>query len=54
MLGMVFAEALVWAIFWEELTELMFIGAVIFILWIFRSSLLPEFNSAEALRRIFS
>jgi len=44
MLGMIYAEALVWAIFWEELTELMFVGAVVYILWIFRHSLLPDMD----------
>lgn len=41
ILGMVYAEKLVWAIFWEELTELMFVSAVMYILWIFRRTLLP-------------
>ena len=40
-LGMIYAERLVWAIFWEEATELMFVSAVIYILWIFRHTLLP-------------
>jgi hypothetical protein len=40
-LGLVYADRLVWAIFWEELTELMFVAAVMFILWIFRRTLLP-------------
>jgi len=43
-LGMIYAEALVWATFWEELTELMFVAAAIYILWVFRWTLLPEFN----------
>lgn len=43
-LGMIYAEALIWATFWEELTELMFISAVIYVLWVFRWKLLPEFN----------
>ena len=41
-LGMLYAENLVWATFWEELTELMFVGAVIYILWVFRHTLLPD------------
>jgi len=43
-LGMVYAEALMWATFWEELTELLFVAAVIYILWVFRSVLLPKFH----------
>jgi rhodanese-related sulfurtransferase len=49
-LGLVYAEALVWATFWEELTELMFVVAVIYILWIFRRTLLPDFNLLETLK----
>lgn len=41
-LGMLYAETLVWATFWEELTELMFVGAVIYVLWVFRPTLLPD------------
>jgi len=52
VLGMVYAEALVWATFWEELTKLMFVAAVIYILWVFRHTLLPDFNPPEALKRI--
>jgi len=43
-LGLIYAEALVWATFWEELTELMFVVAVIFILWVFRRTLVPGIN----------
>ena len=43
-LGMVYAEALMWATFWEELTELLFVAAVIYISWAFRSVLLPKFH----------
>lgn len=46
-LGMVYAEALVWATFWEELTELMFISAVIYILWVFRHTLLTGFKPVK-------
>ena len=53
ILGMVYAETLVWATFWEELTELMFVGAVIYILWVFRSTLLPDFTPPEALKKVF-
>lgn len=41
-LGLVYADALVWANFWEELTELMFVVAVIYTLWVFRRTLLPD------------
>jgi rhodanese-related sulfurtransferase len=41
MLGMVYTETLVWAIFWEELTELMFVATVMYLLWIFRRTVLP-------------
>lgn len=40
-LGMIYAERLVWSTFWEEATELMFVVAVMYILWSFRHSLLP-------------
>lgn len=43
-LGMVYAEALVWGTFWEELTELMFVAVVIYMLWVFQHSLLPGFK----------
>jgi rhodanese-related sulfurtransferase len=52
-LGLVYAEALVWATFWEELTELMFVAAVIYILWVFRRTLLPDFNLPETLKKAF-
>jgi rhodanese-related sulfurtransferase len=51
-LGMIFAEALVWATFWEEVTELMFVGAVIYILWVFQHTFLPEFRLPAALQRV--
>ncbi len=41
-LGLVYAERIVWAIFWEELTELMFVAAVMYVLWIFKRTLLPD------------
>jgi rhodanese-related sulfurtransferase len=53
MLGMIYAETLVWATFWEEITELMFIGAVIYILLVFRHTLLPGINSLEVIRKAF-
>lgn len=43
-LGMIYAEALVWATVWEELTELMFVVGVIYILWVFRHTLLQELD----------
>ena len=46
-LGMIYAEALIWATFWEELTELMFVVAVIYLLWVFQRTLLPDFNLQE-------
>ncbi len=52
-LGLVYAEALVWATFWEELTELMFVAAVIYILWVFRRTLLPDFNLPELFKKVF-
>jgi hypothetical protein len=51
-LGMVYAEALVWGTFWEEITELMFVIAVIFILWVFRYSLLPGFDLTKGFKKI--
>lgn len=50
-LGMLYAEVLVWATFWEELTELLFIVSVIYILWVFRHTLLPDFGAAGLLKR---
>jgi hypothetical protein len=41
VLGLLFAPNLVWFYFWEELTELMFILAVMYLLWSFRRTLLP-------------
>ncbi len=37
----VFQDNLVWFSFWEELTELIYITGVGFILWIFRRGLFP-------------
>ncbi|MBM3143775.1 MAG: rhodanese-like domain-containing protein [Chloroflexi bacterium] len=51
-LGLVYAEALAWATFWEEATELLFIGAVIYFLWIFRSTLLPEFRPRQVSKKV--
>ncbi len=42
VLGMIFAESLVWASFWEELTELLFVSSVIYFLRTFRLTLLPD------------
>ncbi|MDI6770607.1 MAG: hypothetical protein QMD04_13160 [Anaerolineales bacterium] len=52
-LGLVYAEALVWATFWEEVTELMFVSAAIYILWVFRSTLLPDFTLPQAFKKAF-
>jgi rhodanese-related sulfurtransferase len=54
MLGMIYAEVLIWATFWEELTELMFVGAVIYFLWVFRRTLLPDFNILGVMGKAFS
>jgi rhodanese-related sulfurtransferase len=48
-LGMVYAERLVWATFWEEATELMFVAVVMYILWIFRHTLLPGVDQVRDL-----
>jgi hypothetical protein len=48
-LGMIYAEALVWATFWEELTELIFVCALVFVLWVFRQTLLPGFSLKKLL-----
>lgn len=53
MLGMIYAEALIWATFWEELTELMFVVAVIYLLWVFRHTVLPNFNILEVMGKKF-
>jgi rhodanese-related sulfurtransferase len=52
-LGMVYAETLIWATFWEELTELMFVGAVIYILWVFRRTLLPNISLQDLIGTAF-
>jgi hypothetical protein len=44
ILGLLFASNLVWFYFWEELTELMFIVAVIYLVWNFRKTLMPGFG----------
>jgi len=49
-LGDIFAEALVWATVWEEFTELLFVCAVIYLLWTFRHSLLPGFDLFKTLK----
>ena len=41
VVGMVCAENLMWSVFWEEITELMFVLAVMVVLWIFRRSMIP-------------
>lgn len=41
-LNAMFADALVWFEFWEEATELMFVGAVVFVLWRYRKILLER------------
>ena len=41
-LNAMFADALVWFEFWEEATELMFVGAVAFVLWRYRRILLEK------------
>jgi hypothetical protein len=44
ILGLLFASNLVWFYFWEELTELMFILAVIYLVLNFRKTLMPELD----------
>jgi rhodanese-related sulfurtransferase len=39
-LGAVFGRALIWADFWEEVTELMFVAFAAVVLWIYREGLL--------------
>jgi rhodanese-related sulfurtransferase len=39
--GMIFASNQVWFAFWEEMTELLFVTAILVILWIFRRTLFP-------------
>ena len=38
-LNAIFVDSLVWFEFWEEATELMFVGAVAFALWRFKAFL---------------
>lgn len=40
--GMIYENNLVWSIFWEELTELIFVALVGGVLWIFRQRLFQE------------
>lgn len=42
VLNAIFADNLVWFEFWEETTELMYIGFILFTLWQFRRTLLPR------------
>ena len=42
MLGMVFEHTLVWADFWEETTELMFVAGIAGVVWIYREALLEK------------
>ena len=39
-LGSVFSQALIWADFWEEATELMFVALSAIVLWVYRDGLL--------------
>ena len=48
-LNAIFVDNLVWFEFWEEATELMFVGAIAFALWQFKATLLRETLILEAL-----
>jgi hypothetical protein len=48
-LNAIFADTLTWFEFWEETTELMFVGAVGFALWQFRATLLDKTPMLETL-----
>ncbi len=37
-----YADNLVWSWSWEEITELLFVAGVCFVLWIFRAGLFPR------------
>jgi hypothetical protein len=45
ILAGMYSQNLIWFNFWEELTELLFIVGVCFILWVFRQSLLKTANA---------
>ena len=49
-LSAIFAGNLVWFEFWEETTELMFVGAVGFVLWQFRAALWKNANLFNSLQ----
>lgn len=51
MLGAVFGSALIWADFWEEVTELMFVAFAAVVLWIYRDGLLDEPVYRDVFRR---
>ncbi len=42
MLGLVYQNTLIWADFWEEATELMFVVAILAVLWTYRDALLKK------------
>jgi hypothetical protein len=44
----VYRDELLWAAFWEEVTELVFVASVAFVLWVFRDSLLERRMPAPA------
>jgi hypothetical protein len=48
-LNAVFVDNLVWFEFWEEATELMFVGAAAFVLWKFKATLLEKTPILETL-----
>ena len=48
-LNAVFVDSLVWFEFWEEATELMFVGLVAFALWEFRGTLLQKTPMLEGI-----
>jgi hypothetical protein len=39
VLNVVYQDNLVWSSFWEELTELLYVAAIVWVLWIFRHRL---------------
>jgi hypothetical protein len=48
-LNAIFVNNLVWFEFWEEATELMFVGAIGFVLWKFKETLLEKTPMLEGI-----
>jgi len=52
-LNAIFVHNLIWFEFWEETTELIFVGAVAYVLWTFRQSLTQRTPMLESIGELF-